>query len=278
MTMTGVRSSWLSNGLTSRRREMQERWESGHVATRLYKDILAARVRAGMWILHAGCGWDKNEVSRPYKQHCRLVGIDLDPRVASMFHSEFYLGSISAMPFQDESFDLICSEYVLEHVEDPAAAFREIARVLKPGGRIVILTPNRNSYLSLAARLTPQPFHILMGQFRYGRGHEADMYPTYYRCNTSRQLKRQATAAGLGLAALHFVTDGPTWFVKLPVLFQLFNAYHLLIQHWQWARQFRCALVVEFEKPRKPAANNTAASTVGAIEHSGPRSDSGRTP
>jgi len=116
-------------GQQSRSRVMREHWGSGDEATRRYKERLAQLVEPGMWILHAGCGWDKKNVSRPYANICKVVGVDLDPRVASMFHSEFQLGSLTALPFEPASFDLIFCEYVVEHLDDPEGAFREMRRV-----------------------------------------------------------------------------------------------------------------------------------------------------
>jgi SAM-dependent methyltransferase len=228
---------------------MREHWDNGGEATRRYKERLARLVKPGMRILHAGCGWDKKDVSRPYVDRCKVIGIDLDPRVASMFHSEFHLGSLNSMPFEPGSFDLIFCEYVVEHLVDPAGAFREMERVLAPGGRILLLTPNLYSYKVLAAACTPHRFHIWMGRIRYGRGQEADMYPTVYRCNTARRFERLARDNGLEVVAIDLVTNGPTWFEKFPLLFEIFHVYHRAIARWSALRQLRCALVAELRKP-----------------------------
>lgn len=236
-------------GQRSRTRVMKERWSGGGDATRRYQERLAQLVQPGMRILHAGCGWDKKEVSRPYTNMCKVVGVDLDPRVASMFHSEFHLGSLAAMPFEPASFDLIFCEYVVEHLDDPAGAFREMQRVLRPGGRVLLLTPNLYSYKVLAAAATPHQFHIWMGRIRYGRGQEADMYPTLYRCNTAGQFRKLAREAGLETVEIDFVTNGPTWFEKFPVLFEIFDRYHRIIARVGSLRHLRCALVVELRNP-----------------------------
>jgi SAM-dependent methyltransferase len=47
-----------------------------------------------------------------------------------------------AVPFEDERYDIVCSIEVIEHVEDQFAFSREIVRVLKPGGLLVVSTPN----------------------------------------------------------------------------------------------------------------------------------------
>jgi hypothetical protein len=131
-------------------------------------------------------------------------------------------------------------------------------RVLKPGGRILLLTPNLYSYKVLAAACTPHQFHLWMGRIRYGRGHEADMYPTLYRCNTAAEFRRLARQTGLEVASIELVTNGPTWFEKVPVLFGIFDVFHRALARWELFRHLRCALVVELRNPE--AALSTEAS------------------
>src|SRR4051812_37496119 len=234
----------------SRRSEiMQTVWHRGGRAIAEYKKTLAGIVRPGMTILHAGCGWDKHDVTRPYRETCRVVGVDLDARVASRFHSEFHLTGLSAMPFDPEVFDVIACEYVLEHVQDPSAAFAEMTRVLRPGGSVVALTPNLLSYKSIVARLTPHEFHHLVGRVRYGAGHEEDMYPTVFHSNTAGRLRRLAREAGLEVELIRFLNNGPTWFQRFPLVFEAFHLYHRALDRWKFARQLRCSLLVEMRKP-----------------------------
>src|SRR5207244_2574644 len=58
----------------------------------------------------------------------------------------FYQAALEALPFPDQSFDYLTSHEVIEHVEEPATALREFARVLRPGGICVIATPNGASW------------------------------------------------------------------------------------------------------------------------------------
>lgn len=236
-------------GQEHRSRVMRENWDNGRNATRRYKARVAELAQPGTQILHAGCGWDKLDVTRPYAATCRVVGVDLDPRVATMFHSEFHLGSLTALPFEAGVFDLILCEYVVEHLSDPPAAFAEMHRVLRSGGRALILTPNLYSYKAAAAALTPHQFHVWMGRIRYGRGHEADMYPTLYRCNTMARFRRLARQAGLEVSSSQAVTNGPTWFEKVPLVFEIFDWFHRGMARWEAFRQLRCALIVELRKP-----------------------------
>jgi len=65
-----------------------------------------------------------------------------DPRVINLEVSEWptvdVVGSVLDIPLPDDHFDVILSQAVLEHVPDPQLAVNEMARVLKPGGRLYI--------------------------------------------------------------------------------------------------------------------------------------------
>jgi SAM-dependent methyltransferase len=65
----------------------------------------------------------------------RYVTLDIDSPLATV------QGDVTALPFDDESFDLILCLHVLEHVLDDRAAMRELFRVLEPGGKAVIQVP-----------------------------------------------------------------------------------------------------------------------------------------
>ncbi len=244
----------MKMGQDRRTRVMREIWHEGRNASLAYRAALARLVRPGMRVLHAGCGWDKNDVTRPYKDRCEVVGVDVDPRVQSRFHSEFHLASLSALPFEDEHFDLVCCEYVLEHLEDPGSALCELSRVLNPNGCLLALTPNLHSYKSLGSILTPFPVHLWLGHIRYGRDCDADMYPTHYRCNTRGRLRALAGASGLEISSLELITNGPTWFETFPVLFDLFHLAHRAIERWGFMSGLRCAMLVELRRKERSGA------------------------
>ena len=235
-------------GQSRRSRVMRERWNGGQNATNTYRNLVSALIRPGMTVLHAGCGWDRNEITRPWRESCRIIGVDLDERVAARFHSEFHRCSLTALPFPDAMFDLVVSEYVWEHLDDPDCAFREIARTLTPGGMLVVLTPCKWSYKGLAAWLLPFRFHIWMGNLRYGRGHELDMYPTRFRCNTQRTFRMYSDKHGFAIAHINYVTNGPTWFERVPIAFVIFDWYHRALQKHEALRQLRCAMIVLLAK------------------------------
>lgn len=71
------------------------------------------------------------------------TGLDISETVANRYHKPFIVASATAMPFPENSFDAIWSIWVLEHIPEPEAALREMRRVLKPGG-VLLLAPAWN--------------------------------------------------------------------------------------------------------------------------------------
>lgn len=242
------RPTWPS--LAWRQWRLDTRWHQGQTATEAYRGVLDSLVQPGMALLHAGCGWDKNNISRPYQDTCQVVGVDLDPRVQDKFHSTFHLGSLNALPLEDATFDVAFSEYVVEHLDDPDAALAEMVRVLKPGGTVVMVTPNLGSYKAWGAALLPYNVHLWFGRIRYGPGHEADMYTTRFRCNTPAQIRRLAWRYGLETPTIRLFNNGPTWWVKFPGVFELFDLYHQLLDAVPWLAWLKCGLVVTLKKPQ----------------------------
>lgn len=84
--------------------------------------------------------------------------IGVDPSVGMMSHAEVpglerVRGRAEALPFADASFDFLCLGYALRHLADLEGAFREFRRVLRPGGRLLVLEITRPASRVAAALL-----------------------------------------------------------------------------------------------------------------------------
>ncbi len=90
----------------------------------------------------------------------RICGVDLDPRVVdNPMLDEGRVADAGGIPYDDAVFDMAFADNVFEHLEQPLDVFREVARVLKPGGKLLFKTPNRRHYVPTFARLTPHSVH-----------------------------------------------------------------------------------------------------------------------
>ena len=215
-----------------------------------YRDELERTVSNGMRLLHIGCGHDLSGITRHYGDKCAVFGVDLDLDAIRHYPGEAWYADAGALPFQGNTFDVAFSEYVLEHLADPKAVFSEIARVLCSGGRFISVAPNFWSYKSLAAHATPHWFHqVAVKTLRRDTARQSeDVYPTLFKANTGRALKQLASECDLELESLAYADNGPTWFQRIPGLFELGRVYHTALRAKPLAG-LRCNIVVTLRKP-----------------------------
>ncbi len=172
-------------------------------------------------MLDLGCG--AGGVIELFSERVILpVGIDIDLPSLHRYRDEavrLVAGSLEQLPFSAQSFDLVICSWALEHLLQPSLVFAEVARVLKPHGHFVFLTPNARSIITRMNRLVPQQAQGRLVRIVYGRA-EADTFPTAYRVNTVEQIDSLARAAGLQPVQLETVSD-PTYLAFNDLLFWL---------------------------------------------------------
>lgn len=172
-------------------------------------------------VLDLGCG--RGGVAEVIWRDVHLAA-GIDPDMASLTGHRatgmpVVRGVAGDLPFASDSFDVVVSVWVLEHLVDPLGAFIEVRRVLRPGGHFIFLTPNLRNPLMVMNRLGK----ALPGLQRrvvprvYGRD-EADTFPVRYRANTERDIKSYAQASGLRVHELRVVSD-PTYLAMNGILF-----------------------------------------------------------
>lgn len=99
-------------------------------------------------LLDVGCGGGRY-LRRMQRKGWQATGIDFDEqatrRAREQYGIETYTGELGAAQLPANSFDAITMSHTIEHLTDPAATLRECLRILKPGGRLVVVTPNVES-------------------------------------------------------------------------------------------------------------------------------------
>lgn len=120
----------------------------------------------------------------------KVMGIDVDSAAQdNPFLDEFRLIQEDDWPIENDSVDLIVCDHVLEHIANPDRFFSEAHRTLRESGYLCIRTPNRWSYIVIAATLIPNKYHSkVTSVVQEGRKAE-DVFPTVYKCNSIRRIK-----------------------------------------------------------------------------------------
>lgn len=186
-----------------------ERYTHGHAASvlrahsnRTVDNSLAygrAWLQPGTEVLDLGCGPGTISVDIAARvAPARVVAVDLDPGVLEQARAaareqgvtnlEFRRGNAYALDLPDASVDLAHAHQVLQHLADPVAALRELARVTRPGGRIAVRDADYSAFTWYPANP--------------GLDHWLDLYRSVARHNggepdAGRRLLAWAHAAGL---------------------------------------------------------------------------------
>jgi SAM-dependent methyltransferase len=175
----------------------------------VYEEVVHDHTASHLRRLDVGCGrylippW-RRENAMPLPELSRsLVGVD--PDLAALADNREVpvrcAGFANNLPFADESFDLVTANMVVEHLREPVVEFREVARVLKPGGVFVFHTPNARGYPTLLARALPEVIKKRVVRMVDGRPAD-EVYPAYYRANTRRSLEALARSSGFTIVEL----------------------------------------------------------------------------
>lgn len=168
-------------------------------------------------VLDAGCG--RKSYLVPFRPRvARMVGVDLHlPDPPLPYLDEFAVVDLCgpASAFPDGSFDVVLSNFTLEHFAEPACALGNLGRWLRPGGTLVVTTVNRRhpfvaAYLGMPAGLQHRLQPLL-------KASAADAHPLVGRCNDPATIRAALAAAGFERIELVTVGNlGRAWGRRLP--------------------------------------------------------------
>ena len=128
-------------------------------------------IKAGDRVLEVGVGTGIN--TSLYPANCHVTGIDLSSSMLEkarervkregLRHIRLLEMDAASLTFEDDSFDIVYAPYLISVVPDPVKVVREMRRVCRPGGRIIVLNHFRSSNRLLAAAeraISPLTVHI----------------------------------------------------------------------------------------------------------------------
>lgn len=138
-------------------------------------------------VLDAGCGlsaWTNSQIRKWYK----ISGVDGEPEAIEVCKKiykgqDYRVGDLYKLSYKDRQFDAVVMREVIEHFKTPTRAVKEVARILKPRGILIITTPNYESIL----------LHIIENTYnRFFGGpckpYKDDVHPSKFKTKTLRKV------------------------------------------------------------------------------------------
>jgi ubiquinone/menaquinone biosynthesis C-methylase UbiE len=206
-------------------------------------------------VLDIGCGHSEL-LADVFARTPWTFGLDPDPGALAKNRTVRHkvVGNADQMPFEDCFFDVVTLAWVLEHLERPETVFREIHRVLRPGGDVIFLTPNVWNYNVWMIRLIPNILHPFFTSRLYDR-QEHDTYPTRYRMNSTVTIDTMLRPIGFEKRGL-ILNGDPSYISFNNPLFRLAVAIEDVLDR-PACQQYRVHIIGQYRKSSRavPTAN-----------------------
>jgi len=143
------------------------------------------------WMEEDDCEYRKTLLTLKGKaNYC--AACDIDPIVKQNQNADetFLITIGEALPFDDETFDIVISDYTFEHIAEPDNVIKEFNRILKPGGWICARTPNQFGYVSIITRLVKNSLHSRLLKYAQPNRKALDVFPTTFKLNTLAKIEK----------------------------------------------------------------------------------------
>ncbi|MBL8990846.1 MAG: class I SAM-dependent methyltransferase [Phycisphaerae bacterium] len=227
-------------------------WENG---TAYFHRYLLDQAPARGSVLELGPG-PTNHTTRWLREHFeRVDGLDVDPEVLrNRDLSKAFVYDGSRWPIDSDAYDAVVADFVFEHIADPRLALSEAHRCLRPGGVLILRTPNLWHYVTIGSRLTPHWVHAaLVPALKRQPGDVHAPYPTHYRINTAAAVKRHARKAGFTVVDVTRIEREPAYGMASRLLFYPFMWYERMVNSSEWLAFARSVLIGTLRRPATPA-------------------------
>ncbi|MCC7293381.1 MAG: methyltransferase domain-containing protein [Phycisphaerales bacterium] len=231
-------------------RALRDRWYPKEV--RPYQVYTAAVLRslpADGVLVDSGCGREARWLRNVADSAGRAIGMDFE--IARQLEDpKLFLARADAHhpPLADACADVVSTMNTVEHFENPVVVFREFLRLLKPGGRLFVLTVNQSFLPIVAARLLPHRLRQRINAAATDSKPE-DTFPVFYRANSVKALARIARETGFDAVRLDYLSNHPEYFMFSPLAYRCWALVERAILRRKLFQGGRHFILAEFRKP-----------------------------
>jgi SAM-dependent methyltransferase len=216
---------------------------------KMFSAFLMEKIKQAHFLLDYGAGRGALHELNFRGKVKRVAGVDLHESVLiNPFLDESKILSLPScrIPYDDNTFDIVFSANVMEHIQEPETVFKEIFRVLKPNGLFIAKTPNKWHYVPMIAKITPYSFHIFINKVR---GRESyDTFQTVHKCNTVGDVKKYSHKSGFTFVDF-IMWEGRPEYLRIAFPFYLLGySYERLVNTLPLLSKFRSVMVFTLQK------------------------------
>jgi ubiquinone/menaquinone biosynthesis C-methylase UbiE len=222
----------------------EDRWDD-----KMFRAFLMEKIKPDYFLLDYGAGRGALHELNFRGKVKRVAGVDPHESVLSNpFLDESKLLSLASgrIPYDDNTFDIVFSDNVMEHIQEPEIVFKEIFRVVKPNGIFIAKTLNKLHYVPMIAKITPYSFHIFINKIRGRQSY--DTFPTVYKCNTVETVKEYAHNSGFKVVDFKLWEGRPEYLRIASPLYLLGYIYERLVNTIPVLSKFRIVMVFTLQK------------------------------
>jgi ubiquinone/menaquinone biosynthesis C-methylase UbiE len=151
---TNEQLSQMYNAAAPRWQHLIDRLGVNHAYAQLFQSLhqsgVLAHLQEGSIVCDCGMGTAAFSLAlvKTLRSNLQVTGVDISPKMLDQAHPflrqagvnpTLCCGDVNALPFQNNSFDLIISAHMFEHLSDPAKGLQEMVRVLRPGSPLILV-------------------------------------------------------------------------------------------------------------------------------------------
>lgn len=214
----------------------------------IYEKEIFKLLSSEVTMIDIGCGREAKYLRMFASKVKKAYGLDLEISETIVDGNlEIMQGNAKAIPLQDDSVDVVTMCDVVEHLQYPEQVFSECKRVLKKGGSLIILTPNK-FYPPIFFGLALPHFIRKWANSIITSTKEENTFPAYYKSNTAREFYRLGNLIGLNIVSIRFLAFHPQYYMFSVFIYRIMVVFERFFLNKEIFACFRHSIFCHYVK------------------------------